>query len=64
LENGQTPGADLKHEPGGRAIVTVDRPRMYNLVANESVASGSLVLRAEQPGLTAYAFTFVSCVVN
>jgi hypothetical protein len=37
---------------------------MYSLVANDSVVSGSLMLRAEQAGLAAYAFTFISCVVN
>jgi hypothetical protein len=47
----------------GRAIVTIDRPRMYNLVANDSVVSGALTLRAEQAGLSVYAFTFISCAV-
>jgi len=63
LEDGQEPGDDVRHE-NGRAIVTVDRARMYNLVANDSVAHGSLTLKAEQAGLSAYAFTFVSCVVS
>jgi hypothetical protein len=36
---------------------------MYNLVANESVIPGTLVLKAREPGWSAYAFTFVSCVV-
>jgi thiol-disulfide isomerase/thioredoxin len=59
----QKPGEDVRIEDG-RSIVTVDRPRMYNLVANESVVPGALELRVRQAGLSAYAFTFVSCVVG
>jgi thiol-disulfide isomerase/thioredoxin len=51
-------------ELDGRAFVSIDRPRMYNLVANDSVVSGSLAWRAEQPGLSVYAFTFISCAVT
>jgi hypothetical protein len=46
----------------GRCFITVDRPRMYSLIANPSVVSGSLRLKMLDPGVTAYAFTFVSCV--
>jgi thiol-disulfide isomerase/thioredoxin len=63
LGQAQRPGADAKLE-NGRVFVTVDRPRMYNLVANESVLPGSLELRVLDAGITAYAFTFVSCVVS
>jgi thiol-disulfide isomerase/thioredoxin len=63
LEGAQRAGDDVKFERD-RGFVTVDRPRMYSLVANDSVVSGSLMLRAEQAGLAAYAFTFISCVVN
>lgn len=63
LESVQRPGDDVKFE-GERGIITVDRPRMYSLVANDSVVSGSLTLRAEAAGLAAYAFTFISCVVT
>jgi thiol-disulfide isomerase/thioredoxin len=63
LGEGQLPGEDVKIEYG-RAFVTIDRARMYNLVANESVVPGSLRLKALDPGLSAYAFTFVSCVVS
>ena len=62
LEPGQRPGADLQTS-NGRAFATVDRPRMYSLVSNDTVKSGSLDLRAEQPGVCAYAFTFISCTV-
>jgi thiol-disulfide isomerase/thioredoxin len=62
LGEGQTPGHDVKIEYG-RSFVTVDRARMYSLVANSSVLPGSLQLKAADAGLSAYAFTFVSCVV-
>lgn len=58
----QHPGEDARARDGGFAV-TIDRPRMYNLVANESVIPGTLVLKAREPGWSAYAFTFVSCVV-
>ena len=63
LEIGQRAGEDVKFE-GDRGFITVDRPRMYNVVANESVISGSLTIRAEAEGLAAYAFTFISCVAS
>jgi hypothetical protein len=63
LEAGQRAGEDVKFE-GERGFITVDSPRMYSLVANESVVSGSVTIRAETAGLAAYAFTFISCVVN
>jgi thiol-disulfide isomerase/thioredoxin len=63
LSEGQRPGSDVKPE-NGRSFVTVDRARMYNLVANDSVVPASLQLKALDPGLSAFAFTFTSCVVN
>jgi thiol-disulfide isomerase/thioredoxin len=63
LEGAQRPGDDVKFE-GERAFVTVDSPRMYNLVANDSVVSGAVTIRAEAAALAAYAFTFISCVVT
>jgi thiol-disulfide isomerase/thioredoxin len=63
LEGGQRPGDDVKFE-GERGFIAVDRPRMYSLVANESVVSGALTIRAEMAGLAVYAFTFISCVVS
>jgi len=56
-------GDDVK-TASGRPMVTVDRPRMYNLIANGSVLPGALELKMLQAGVAAYAFTFVSCVVN
>jgi hypothetical protein len=48
----------------GSSVVTVDQARMYSLVTNESVVTGSLKLTALDPGVSAYAFTFISCVVS
>jgi thiol-disulfide isomerase/thioredoxin len=62
LASGERPGADVKDE-GGRAIVTIEHPRMYNLVDNPSVQQGSLELKALEPGMAVYAFTFTSCTV-
>jgi thiol-disulfide isomerase/thioredoxin len=59
----QRPGSDVTFE-NGRCFITVDRPRMYSVIANPSVMSGSLRLKMLDPGLTVYAFTFMSCVVT
>ena len=63
LEGDQRAGDDVKFEVE-RGFVTVDRPRMYSVVANESVVSGSVTIRAEAAGLAVYAFTFISCVAG
>jgi len=63
LEGVQRAGDDVKFD-GQRVYLTVDRPRMYSVVANESVVSGGLTIRAEAAGLAVYAFTFISCVVS
>ncbi len=47
---------------GSEAIVEVREPRMYRLVKNKEFASRLLELSTSAPGLTGYAFTFVSCV--
>jgi hypothetical protein len=44
-------------------MVNVDRPRMYNLVDNETVNQGAVELKALEPGLAVYAFTFTSCTI-
>lgn len=63
IADDQRPGADVNVE-GSRLIITVDRPRMYSLVANESVVPGHLKLTALDAGVSAFAFTFLSCVVS
>ncbi len=62
LGEGERLGEDVQIE-NGRAFVTLSEPRMYSLVANESVMAGALTLLPEQAGLAVYAFTFVSCAV-
>ncbi len=63
LDGSQTPGDDVK-TASGRPIITVDRPRMYSLISNASVVQGGLELKAIEAGVSAYAFTFVSCLVS
>jgi thiol-disulfide isomerase/thioredoxin len=55
-------GTDVKTE-SGRAIINVDRPRMYNLVDNDTVNQGALELKVLDAGLAVYAFTFTSCTI-
>ncbi len=45
-----------KDAPGG--AVRIDRDTLYELIDQGSTKDGLLELRAEDPGLTAYAFTF------
>jgi thiol-disulfide isomerase/thioredoxin len=59
----QRAGSDVTVE-NGRCFITVQQPRMYSLISNSSVLSGSLRLKMLDRGLTAYAFTFISCVVT
>ncbi|HKV56296.1 MAG TPA: redoxin domain-containing protein [Candidatus Binataceae bacterium] len=59
----QRAGSDVELAHG-RNFVTVDSARMYSLVANETVTSGSLTLKALDAGWSAYAFTFISCPVT
>jgi hypothetical protein len=47
----------------GRAVVNVERPPMYNPVDNETVNQGAIELKALDPGLAVYAFTFTSCMI-
>jgi thiol-disulfide isomerase/thioredoxin len=62
LTDGEHPGADVK-TVNGRAIVNVDRPRMYNLIDNDNVNQGALDLKALDAGLAVFAFTFTSCTI-
>jgi thiol-disulfide isomerase/thioredoxin len=64
LADGQQAGSDVTRDDAGKLIVDIKRARMYNLVANDTVMSGSLQLKAQRSGLSAYAFTFVSCTAN
>jgi hypothetical protein len=50
--------ADVKFSPGGEAYVTVDYPRMYDLIDSPHWGHHVLELRFETPGTLAYSFTF------
>jgi thiol-disulfide isomerase/thioredoxin len=52
-----TAGTDVQD-----GVVSVDVPRMYNLVADGDVERHSLTLETDADGLAAFAFTFTSCV--
>jgi thiol-disulfide isomerase/thioredoxin len=62
LSNDEHPGTDVK-TLDGRAIINVERPRMYNLIDNETVNQGAIELKALDAGLAVYAFTFTSCTI-
>jgi thiol-disulfide isomerase/thioredoxin len=62
LSDGERLGTDVK-TIDGRAIVNVERPRMYNLVDNDNVNQGALELTALDAGLAVFAFTFTSCTI-
>jgi thiol-disulfide isomerase/thioredoxin len=63
LDASHVVGEDASVE-NGRNFVFVDRARMYRLIANQSVQSGSLRLIAHDPGLAVFAFTFISCAIS
>ena len=67
LQNGaplarEDAGEDVRFDENGRSFVLVSEPRMYRLVRNSQFNQRLLQLVTRQPGLLAYAFTFVTCV--
>lgn len=54
-------GDDLKFDEQGRSYLTVDEPRMYNIIKNAKFGQHGLRLATAQPGLGVYSYTFVSC---
>jgi len=67
LQNGapiarEDAGEDVRFDENGRSFVLVCEPRMYRLVRNSQFNQRLLQLVTRQPGLLAYAFTFVTCV--
>ena len=59
LLNGSSPHASAgRGAPGGTA--TIARDTLYELIDQGAVRSGVVEIRADQPGLEAYAFTFGS----
>ena len=55
-------GEDARFDETGRSFVLFSEPRMYRLVRNSQFNQRLLQLVTRQPGLLAYAFTFVTCV--
>jgi thiol-disulfide isomerase/thioredoxin len=54
-------GADIVRK-ADTSVVVVREPRMHRLIKMNKVSSRLLELTTSDPGLEAYAFTFVSCV--
>ncbi|HYM15688.1 MAG TPA: redoxin domain-containing protein [Dehalococcoidia bacterium] len=48
---------------GAAAVVTIDAPRMYRLVANREIDRHELTLATTSDGVALYALTFTSCVI-
>ena len=55
-------GADVQ-VVDGKAIVNVNKPRMYRLINNRELDTYDLTLSTTSDGLAMYAFTFTSCLV-
>ncbi len=64
---GQTVTADILNDGAAAATtdealakgtIAVDSSRLYEVVKNEKIRSGTLIIRARQPGLRLFAFTF------
>jgi thiol-disulfide isomerase/thioredoxin len=56
-------GEDARIEDG-RAVVTVNMPRMYRVVNNREIDTYELTLVTSNDGLALYAFTFGSCLAE
>ncbi|MFZ0463942.1 MAG: redoxin family protein [Candidatus Acidiferrales bacterium] len=57
-------GEDAKRDAAGTTIVTIDSPRMYNLVRNPGMKQKLLQLVAREHGIECYAFTFTTCTAQ
>jgi thiol-disulfide isomerase/thioredoxin len=57
-------GADVRYDAKGRSFVHVDRPRMYNLIANHKWGQHEIRLGSPSPDFGLYSFTFASCEVG
>lgn len=56
-------GDDVEFESNGESYIVVRDPKMYNLIKNKDVGSHLLQLSTYSNGFSAYAFTFISCVI-
>lgn len=57
-------GADVVGDEHGRAVVYVNRPRLYNLVKHPTFGSHELTLTFHSNGVALYSFTFETCVIQ
>jgi thiol-disulfide isomerase/thioredoxin len=69
LQNGapiarEDAGEDVRFDENGRSFILVSEPRMYRLARNREFSQRLLQLVTRQPGLLAYAFTFVTCAAG
>jgi len=56
-------GADIEYDDGGLSYVTVNRPRLFELVHNPEFEEHEIELVFHANGLAVYAFTFTTCVL-
>jgi thiol-disulfide isomerase/thioredoxin len=56
-------GDDVEYDSNGKSYIVVGDPKMYNLIKNKNVGSHLLQLSTNSNGFSAYAFTFISCVI-
>ncbi len=56
-------GDDVEFNSNGESYIVVRAPKMYNLIKNKDVGSHMLELSTNSNGFSAYAFTFISCVI-
>jgi thiol-disulfide isomerase/thioredoxin len=56
-------GEDVSLTPDGASCITVDEPRMYNVVRNKEYGEHTLRLSSQSSGFAVYSFTFVSGVI-
>jgi hypothetical protein len=62
LVDGGAPGVLAGEDVTPEGVLTVDVPRMYQLIHSADVERRSLTLETHADGLAAFAFTFTSCV--
>lgn len=61
--NAENRGEDVQLV-GGRSVIDVDTPRMYNLVKNKEFGEHDLRIRLNTPGVSAYSFSFATSVIS
>jgi thiol-disulfide isomerase/thioredoxin len=57
-------GADVRYDTNGRAFLSVNVAREYDVVMNKHFGQHELELRPQRPGLAVYTFDFEACEVG